>query len=221
MATIPMETPLDEDAPLPEDVQPSPYGEDQSEEFTEEEQAQYNAFVEAASDLIHGGDKEEVLPEILESLRGGGQSEPEPEPYNEEDDIEGDGPPPPSNGPILALANTAVQICQKLDVDAAEAGTPWADEVLFQGATEVIEMLGEIAEVAGIHDYSEDDLAGAFYQAVDLYRPIAIEMGRTSEEDLKGQFAEIEEAGKDGRLDQVMAETEASIAPPVGPTVEQ
>lgn len=199
---------MEQEAPLPEGVQP--YGEDQAEEFTAEEQAQYDDFVIKASDLIHGGDKEEVLPEILESLRGGGEAAPAPE----------DGSEAPTNGPILALANTTVQICQKLDVDASEAGTPWSDDVLYQGAVEVIEMLGEIAETANIHAYSEDDLAGAFYQAVDLYRPIAIEMGRTTDEDLKGQFAEIEEAGKDGRLDQVMAETQANTAPPVEPVVE-
>ncbi len=191
--------------------QPIPaFGDDESG-VTPEEQAQYDDFVGKASDLIHGGDTETVLPEILESLKGGGKAEP----------VEGADPEQPSNGPILALANTAVQICQKLDVDAAEAGQPWSDDVLFQGAVEVIEMLGEIAEAANIHVYSEDNLAGAFYQAVDLYRPIAIEMGRTTEEDLKGQFAEIEEGGKDGRLDQVMAEAETNTAPPVGPAVEQ
>jgi hypothetical protein len=194
--------------------QPVPAFGDDDSGVTPEEQASYDDFVGKASDLIHGGETETVLPEILESLRGGGQSAP----------VDPTGDPEtgaPNNGPILALANTAVQICQKLDVDSSEAGTPYADEVLYQGAVEVVEMLGEIAEAANIHTYSEDDLAGAFYQAVDLYRPIAIEMGRTTEETLKGQFGEIEEGGKDGRLDQVMAEAENNTEPPVRPDVEQ
>lgn len=207
---IPM---ADPDLAPPQAEQPLPaFGDDESG-VTPEEQAQYDEFVTRASELIHGGEKEEVLPEILESLRSGASTPP-----STEDQTVPEGP---ANGPILALANTAVQICQKLDVDAAEANEPWSDDVLFQGAVEVIEMLGEIAEAANIHVYSEEDLQGAFYQAVDLYRPIAIEMGRTDEETLKGQFAEIEEAGKDGRLDQVMAETEANTEPPVRPAVDE
>ncbi len=216
-----MAIPMEDPDMAPQGEQPIPaFGDDESG-VTPEEQAQYDDFVGKASDLIHGGDKEEVLPEILESLRGGQQPKADDPDMAEAPanaaPVEGEAP---TNGPILALANTAVQICQKLDVDSAEAGTPWTDDVLFQGAVEVIEMLGEIAEAANIHVYSEEDLEGAFYQAVDLYRPIAIEMGRTTDEDLKGQFAEIEEAGKDGRLDKVMAEAGANTEPPVGPAVE-
>ncbi len=224
MATLSMSSPQGNAAPLvaEEGVQPLPaFGED-GEEVSEEEQAEYNAFVEAASDLIHGGDREEVLPEVLQSLGRTDAPAPEPDP-EEQGGMEPPAPPAATNGPIIALANTAVQICQKLDVDSAEAGKPWSDEVLYQGAAEVIEMLAEIAEAANIYTYSEQELEGAFYQAVDLYRPIAIEMGRTTEETLKGQFAEIDEADKAGRLGDILPGAGAQTIgqPPVGPVAEE
>lgn len=213
MATAPPMMPQGNAAPMVEG-QPMPsYGEDggEGQGFSAEEQAEYEDFVTRANDLIHGGEKAEVMPEILESLGRGRAKVEAPE-----------GGEAPTNGPILALANTAVQIIQKLDVDAMEAGKPWSDDVLQQGATEVIGMLDEVAEAAGIYVYSEEDVNGAYFQAVDLYRPIAIEMGRTTDETLKGQFAEIVEADKAGRLSDVLPGAgTATGEPPMEPAVEQ
>jgi hypothetical protein len=105
---------------------------------------------------------------------------------------------------VLALANTAVQIVSKLDASAKEAGQPISDDVLYHAGSEIVGMLAEVAEAANIHNYSDDEIQGAFYQALDQYRPIAEEMGRTDDATLKSQFGQILDADAQGQLGQVL-----------------
>ena len=151
-----------------------------------EEQQVYDLFMEKAAELIYT-ENSEVLPEILEALRV---------PSATEENV--------GNPPIMALANAAFQIVKKLDLSAIEQDRPLPDEILYHGGMEIIEELGEIAGAASIHDYSEEDLSGAFFQAIDLFREHAIASGRTNAETLKSQFAEIEEADKAGKLGEML-----------------
>jgi hypothetical protein len=170
----------------PEQAQPAPTKvEDGEGNVTPEEQKAYEEFVANALTLIHTpkGPK----PEVLEALKvGGEQAEGAPNPF------------------ILALAQSAVTIVGKLDDSAAQAGKQISDDVLFHGAQAVIEELVEVAEAAQIHEFTEEDVNGAFFQAIDLYRPKLIESGRTTEEELKGLFAEINEADAQGSLGQML-----------------
>jgi hypothetical protein len=163
-----------------------------------EEQAEYDGFVHAAMDLIYSGKSAKVMPEILEALK------PASEPAGDQ-----------GNPAVLALANTAVQVIQRVDTAGFEAKKPVSDDVLYHAAQEIIEQLGEVAEAAGIHEYGEDELSGALFQAVDLYRPIAIELGRTTEDKLKSQFGEIEQADKAGKLGEMFGLPGGAAQPPV------
>lgn len=169
---------------------PSQVADDESN-VTPEEQAEYDQFMQNALTLMYesGDDGGQVRPQVIDALRaaeGGGQQE---------------GGPNPA---ILALANAAVTVVGQLDDSARKAGKPVSDDVLYHGGVAVIEELAEIAEAAKIHDYSEEDMTGAFAQALDMYRSKAIQDGRTSEETLKGQFAEINDAEAAGRLGDVL-----------------
>lgn len=108
------------------------------------------------------------------------------------------------NAHIVALANTAVQIVAKLDDSARASGVPIPDEVLYHGSVEIIEELGQVAMDAKLYDYSEKDLQGALYQAIDIYRPKLEESGRTSKEILTQQFQELNQASNEGKLGQVL-----------------
>lgn len=152
-----------------------------------EEQQQYDTFVQKAAELIYGDGK--VRPEILQSLA------PAREPAKD---------PKGGNPAVLALANTAVQIVSKLDSSSKQAGFQVSDDVLYHGGSEVVEMLAEIAQHAGFHDYTEHEIQGAFFQAVDDYRPIAEEMGRTDQQTLKGQFQQVVDADQKGELNQLL-----------------
>lgn len=169
---------------------PSRYVEEGEGNASPEEQAQYEQFVTNSHQLLYQQGREggEIRPEVLQSLQVGEQGQ------------QGDGP----NPAIMALAQTAVNVVSQLDDSAREAGSPVSDDVLYHGATAVIEELAEIAQAAQIHDFSEDELNGALMQAIDLYRPKLIESGRTNEETLKAQFEEINQAEAAGKLGDVL-----------------
>jgi hypothetical protein len=186
----------DPNAPAP-DAQAQP--QDEQPNVSPEEQQIYDQVVGKAADIIYG--KGKVMPEIVEALK---PAKGTPTGEGEEDQAQPEGQGKVGNPAVLALANTAVQIVQKLDVAAKDAGQPIPDDVLYHAGSEVVEMLAEVAEAAGFHDYSEEEINGAFLQAVDLYRPIAEEMGRTSSDQLKQQFGEIEQADQQGQLGQLL-----------------
>lgn len=156
---------------------PSRYTDESDSNVSPEEQEQYSKFEENYMRLIYT-EQGEVRPEILQSLQAGAEAQV---------DTQGEGTPPH----IMALASTAVTLVAKLDDSARESGKPLTDDVLVQGGTAVIEELAEVAEAAGVHDYSEDELSGALTVAMDMYRDKAIGDGRTDENTLKSQWDEV------------------------------
>lgn len=189
----PQTTPPEGNAPPPA-RDPNRYTDEGDSNVSPEEQEQYSQFEENYLKLIYA-DGGEVQPGIIEALdvKGG-----IPEGDKGEEGSQGQSPQ------IVALANTAVQITMRLDDTAREAGKPLSDDVLLEGGKSVIEELAEVAEAAGLHDYTEEEMTGAFAMAMDLYRDKAIADGRTDEETLKGQFNELVEADKQGRLGEML-----------------
>jgi hypothetical protein len=173
------QAPAEAEAPQTMETEPMPNA-------SPEEQAVYDMFVKKAAEIIYTPDGK-VMPAILEALRVPPNDQPE-----------GGSPP------VMALANAAFLIVKKLDVSAIEQDRPLPDEILYHGGVEIVEELGEIASAAKIYDYSEEELSGALFQAVDLFRQHAVESGRTTEDVLKAQFGEIEEADKAGKLGEIL-----------------
>lgn len=190
-------------APETQEADPTKVADGESN-VTPEEQAEYDQFMQNALTLLYesGEDGGQVRPQVLDALKAGNSGQQQ------------EGGPNPA---ILALAHAAVTVVAQLDDSARKAGKPVSDDVLYHGGVAVIEELAEIAEAAKIHDYSEEDMTGAFAQALDMYRSKAIEDGRTSEETLKGQFAEINEAEAAGTLGDVLPGLPGATAgePPV------
>lgn len=193
MATLPgLPQPKPTGNAAPEAAQegaPSQFVEDGESNVTPEEQAEYELVVSNGLTLIYaeGAEGSEVRPEILEALQVG--------------EAQGKGGPDPA---VLALAQAAVTIISQLDDSSRQAGKPISDAVLYHSGVAMIEELAEVSDAAGIYDYSEQDMTGALAQAVDMYRSKAIADGRTSEETLKGQFGEINEAEAAGKLGDVL-----------------
>jgi len=164
---------------------PEGYVDDAEGNVSPEEQAEYEQFVNNAYSFMYEGGK--VKPEIIQAL-----------------DVKATDDPNAPNAPQMALANAAVQVVSKLDASARQAGQPVSDDVLYHGAVAVIEDLAEIARNANIKDFSEEEMGGALMNAIDMYRPKLIADGRTSEETLKAQFAELDQADKAGKLGDVL-----------------
>lgn len=152
-----------------------------------EEQAQYEQAMVNAQKLIYTPDNQ-PQPGILDALKSADEQQPQ--------DQQGKALSPP----VSALSYVAVMVVSKLDDSAREAGKPLTNDVLREVGTDVIGMLADVAQVTGIHDYSEQELEGATVAAYDMYRDKAIADGRTSEDDLKQQWEGLLQADKEGRL---------------------
>lgn len=175
----------------------SKFVDDDESNVTPEEQAEYDRFMENALTLMY--DESGAKPELIQAL---GAAK--------------DGEAQEANPAILALAQTAVTIVGQLDDSAREAGKPVSDDVLYHGSFAVVQELAELAEAAKIHDYSEEDITGAFMQAIDIYRPKLIESGRTTEEELKAGFAQINEADQQGRMGELLPGLDSPQGAPDG-----
>ncbi len=142
-----------------------------------EEQEAYDTFVSNGLQLMSKGGK--INDAILQRLEATGD-------------------------PIDDLANATVMIVVTLVESAANSNAPVPDEVVMHGGVEILEHLVELAEKAGIHDYTEKEMEGALYRALDYYREWGKQSGRVDEEALKGEFEQIVEADRSGRLDAVL-----------------
>jgi hypothetical protein len=209
------------------------YVDDGQPNVSPEEQAQYDQFMGNALKLIYTpqGVRPEVL-QALQAAKGAPSAPTSPQQPQTGEQAEGaqpeagegetpaedaqeqqpaDGAQPNDQGEgqggnpaVMALAQTTVTIVGQLDDSAREAGKPISDDVLYHGGLDVLQELAEVADAAKIHDYTQEEMTGAFAQAVDMYRQKAIADGRTTDDTLKQQFGEINQADQQGKLGEIL-----------------
>lgn len=156
-------------------------GEDVEEQpnVTEEEQQQYNMMIENAGQILYTDDGQ-IEPQVLQRLSTGKK-------------------------PIDVLAQTAVWLVMMLDQSAQKSGQPIEDDVLFHASSEIMGMLAEAAEAAGIHTYKEAEIQGAWYQALDMWREANSDEGdRFKPDEAAASFEALNEADKEGRADEIL-----------------
>lgn len=167
-----------------------------------EEQATYERIMGNALKVIYPeGEEATVSPAVLEMLKA-------------------------SDKPLVNVSNAAVSIVTNLRASAAQAGIveQWDaqateadmltfDEILFHAGKAIVEELCEVAEAAKIHEFNEQEIETAFFMALDMYRETATQSGTLDAEALKGQWGEIVEADKAGRLGEVLPGIEQRMQP--------
>ncbi len=153
-----------------------PVGEEQTN-VSPEEQAQYDQFVDQALSAIYD---EKSLPGVIESLKGNGN-------------------------PVDGLANTAVSIVTRVQDSAEKAGQALSVDVLFMGGAEILEDLAGLSEKVGIHTFTPEEVEGALFQAMDLYREQKGRDGGGGQlaAQSKQDFSELVALDKAGELDKV------------------
>lgn len=158
---------------------------------TPEEQQQYNTFVRNGMEILYTEDGK-VQPEVLKRLSTGQK-------------------------PIDTLAQTAVWLVMMLEQNAKQNNTDISDDVIMHGGRELFEQLADIDHFAGIHDFKEAELQGAWYNALDMYREANSGPGdRIDPQQASATFEAVNEADKEGRADEVVPgfyqQTESAIA---------
>lgn len=163
----------------PRQREPDMMEREDGEPASPEEQAIYDRVVKNALELIYPANEEGVAQSVMQSLSG-------------------------SDNPVVNLAMTTASLVNGLVMSAQKAGQKIPGDVLLAAGAEVLEVLVEVAEAARIHEFSEEDMERGWYLAVDMYREQAKAAGTLDEEALKADFAMLEEAEKEGRIDEVL-----------------
>lgn len=146
---------------------------------TPEEQAQYDKVVKNGMELIYDPNGQ-VTPEVMKRLSTG-------------------------NKPIESLSQTAVWLVMMVEQDANRNNFPIEDDVLLHAGKELFEQLADVAEALGIHKFKEAELQGAWYNALDMYREAnQDEGGRIDKDQAANEFAQLNEADKEGRADELI-----------------
>lgn len=157
---------------------------DQPVQASPEEQAAMEKFVVRAWQLVYS---DEMFPQIVEMLKGGGEAE-------------GQG------DPVRGLAMATDLVTNRIAKAAEEAGEPLQPDVLYHAGTEVLEDLAEISRVGRIKDYSKDPdgLERAWFEALDLFRNRMQQNGTLDEASMKAGQDELVRADQDGSLERIM-----------------
>lgn len=172
---------------------PNEGGEEQSN-VTPEEQAQYDQFVNNAIEVIYPQGEQGMSSVVQENLQG--QFDPKVMEYFATAD-----PPLNPQSPTDALAAASVLVVLYLEASAEQAGKPIPDEIVYNGGAEVVEVLADDGEKMGLFALSDEQVEGAFYRAVDLYR---ISSPRVDPQALAQEFNEIVAADEAGQLEQAL-----------------
>lgn len=143
---------------------------------TPEEQAQYDQFVGNGMKMLYNKD---AGAQIFETLRGDGN-------------------------PVEGLANALVMLVIRLQDSAEKEGQQISPDAMFHGATELLGLMAEIAEKAGIHKFTDKDKENALYLALDQYRSTRQQQGRLPEDQLKADMQDILRAEQQGTLEDVL-----------------
>lgn len=104
----------------------------------------HDQFVKNGMRLIYN---EKTLPAVLQSL-------------------EGEGNPP------LGLANTTLAVIKRLEQSAAKAGKEIPPDAHAQGTVEIMQLLAELSEKTGGHEYTRDELEAALQFVVRMHDQI-------------------------------------------------
>lgn len=149
---------------------------DEQTNVSPEEQQQYDRFVDNCYAVIYD---QKTLPKILKSLDA-------------------------TDDPIMNLANTIVQVVHFVATSAKGAQQQISGDVLIQGGAEVMGDLADLAGKVGIHEYSEDEIEGATYRAMDMYRELQKQDGTLDVNAAKQDMRDIMVADKEGRLGELL-----------------
>lgn len=155
-------------------MEPGMAADQEMEQASPEEQAQYEQVMNNAYELIFD---EKTMPGVLESLAGDGD-------------------------PKLGLATTAASIVTHLKQSAEQGGQPLSEDVVYHAGVAILEDLADLAGKAGIHEFTEEEAEGALYQAMDVYREL--NAGEIDQERYAGELEGLKQADKAGTLGQML-----------------
>lgn len=106
--------------------------------------------------------------------------------------------------PVTTLARVAVGIVVRLQESAEQAKQPIDPAVLFGAGKSIVEDLAEVAGKGKVHEFTDQELESAWYNALDMYRAIAVQRKWVDPKDFQGDIEELKKHSADGTLDEIV-----------------
>lgn len=150
---------------------------------TPEEQELYDHFVGAALNMVYD---ERVFPQLMRRIQAGA-----------------------SRDPLGALAETTAMVVNRTEEAALRDGKPLPAEIVLHGGSEVLTAIAEAAVEKGLHNYTPQEIEGAGYRALDIYREMAGD--RLNESEIMADFNQIMQAEEQGVLGEMVPGLEAKF----------
>jgi hypothetical protein len=147
--------------------------EDNASNVSPEEQEMYDNFVTNGMSIMHS---DEGLPALLKAIEG-------------------------DENPVEGLANAVSAIVMRLEDSAEKQGVEISPDVLMHGGLELMEQAADLAEQAGVHAFTDEEMEGALYIAMDLYRQARQKQGKISQETANEEMGELMAAEQAGTLE--------------------
>ncbi len=165
---------------IPEANMPSP--EQLSEEVSPEEQELYNRVVAMAILAIY--DKK-MMPKTIKMIE-------------EADD------------PVDAVAEVVSQIGMRVYSKAKKSGLDIPGDIMLNAAEEIVEEVINLAEAAGVIEFTPQQAEAAFYAAADKFGQTGRKMGVYSEEQAQTDMAELDRMTDAGEFDDMLSQIQAA-----------
>lgn len=184
---------------------PSDGDQDNAPNVSPEEQAQYDKFVinamtvifpEASPDALGTGEADvqdpalgKPSPQIIQSLQS-------------------------TDNPVASLAQTTAQLIASLDSSAQRSGLRLEDNTLYEAGAAIIEILANVAQLYGIHEFSDNEMEQTLYLTSDIYKD-GPGKDRINQADAKSEWDQfVQEQGGDPAQVDAAATQAAQQAPP-------
>lgn len=150
-----------------------------------EEQELYEKFVKNAIRVIYS---DATFPKVLELLKA---------------------------EPKEGVAVAASTIVARVATAAEKKGMKLNGDVVFAAGKTIVEDLINLSEKAGIHEYSQEEVEGVFYNTLDTFRGLMDKAGRINKQAAERDFAKLQQMNQSGEIDRMMmglVEKERSMA---------
>lgn len=147
-------------------------------EASPEQQAAYNRTIVAALRMVR---EPQMRPALIKMLEG-----------------EGD--------PVQGLATASANIFARIATAGEEAGEQLDGPVLFNAATEIVQILADVSDAASIGSFAEDRdaLEGAYFQTLDQIRGMMDQAGRLDRESAESDLGALQRMSESGELEQML-----------------
>lgn len=171
------------------------------EEASPEEQQQYDTFVGMALLAVYD---DQMMPETVKLIQE-------------------------APSPMQGVATVASSIAVRVYTAAQEDGVALTGDVLLHGGAEIVEAVIEVAETAGVAEFTEPMMQEAYLLAADKFRAEMETLGVYGEEDKAQDIATLQEMQQSGQMERIMSKLQQQSggqpAPPapqgLGPQEEQ